>query len=53
MQEKSRHGALDELTNTLDYTFIDLPELVDGTWVPCSGTAAGQHNHHDAAENAC
>jgi hypothetical protein len=31
MQEKARHEPLDELTNTLDYTFIDLPELVDGT----------------------
>lgn len=35
MQKKAQHGGLDELTSTLDYTFIDLPELVDGTLMLC------------------
>lgn len=28
--QQSGNPALDALTQTLDYTFIDLPELVDG-----------------------
>lgn len=30
MQPMQPGQLLDQLTNTLDYTFIDLPELVDG-----------------------
>jgi hypothetical protein len=37
MQQQSSSPSLEALTKTLDYTFIDLPELVDGKHVLYSG----------------
>jgi hypothetical protein len=39
-QQKNKPATLDDLTNTLDYTFIDLPELVDGKWFACRHSCA-------------
>lgn len=49
-QQKNKPATLDDLTNTLDYTFIDLPELVDAS--DDADSYIDPESHMDAAQHA-